>query len=395
MSDGVKTISRKKLFEKVWSKPMIAISKEYGLSDVGMAKLCKRHNIPRPPRGYWARIASGQMPHKAVLPQPDNDVTIQIWAHEGESALPPKIREETEPALEKIGPISVRDDLRGCHWLVGLAKEMLSNREAEANGLYILPRDAPLCLRVSKASFHRALRIMDALIKGMEDQGWKVGEGPKANVLGMDISLSLSEGLMAKTEEPEGGDLKGSYYFRHNRITHKQVPSGDLVLMIDGEYWDGRCRRKWADGIRQRLENLLPDILGEMIVIAGRRKQRQIEREEEERRREEQRQREREELERKIRLKKQIRAEQAKVDALLQEAEDWRQSRELRAYIESRKQRHGENQKGAALSDDFEKWLRWATEQADRLDPLASSPPSILDKATSDVMEAEERPSYW
>ena len=49
MSNEVKTITRKQLYDKVWSTPMTAIAKEYGLSDVGMAKLCKRHEIPRPP----------------------------------------------------------------------------------------------------------------------------------------------------------------------------------------------------------------------------------------------------------------------------------------------------------------------------------------------------------
>ena len=80
MPNEVKTITRKQLYEKVWSTPMTAISKEYGLSDVGMAKLCKRHNIPRPPRGYWARVEHGQKPPKVELPNPDQDANIEIHA---------------------------------------------------------------------------------------------------------------------------------------------------------------------------------------------------------------------------------------------------------------------------------------------------------------------------
>jgi len=30
--------------------------------------------------------------------------------------------------------------------------------------------------------------------------------------------------------------------------------------------------------------------------------------------------------------------------------------------------------------DEFAAYLKWARDQADRLDPLAASPPSILDK---------------
>ena len=49
------TINRKELYKKVWEMPITQLSKEYGLSDVGLAKICKKHNVPRPPRGYWAR----------------------------------------------------------------------------------------------------------------------------------------------------------------------------------------------------------------------------------------------------------------------------------------------------------------------------------------------------
>ena len=45
-------ISRKDLYERVWAEPIQKLSKEYGLSDVGLAKVCRRYNIPIPPRGY-------------------------------------------------------------------------------------------------------------------------------------------------------------------------------------------------------------------------------------------------------------------------------------------------------------------------------------------------------
>ena len=67
MPKTTRTITRKQLYEKVWSTPMTAISKEYGLSDVGMAKLCKRHDIPRPPRGYWAQVQHGQIQQALTL----------------------------------------------------------------------------------------------------------------------------------------------------------------------------------------------------------------------------------------------------------------------------------------------------------------------------------------
>lgn len=48
-------LTREELFEKVWSQPTRKLAEEYGISDVGLAKICKRLNILRRPQGFWAR----------------------------------------------------------------------------------------------------------------------------------------------------------------------------------------------------------------------------------------------------------------------------------------------------------------------------------------------------
>ncbi len=60
-------ITRKELFEKVWEKPMTQVSKELGISDVGLKKICRRHQIPVPGRGYWAKKAAGKLVSKGRL----------------------------------------------------------------------------------------------------------------------------------------------------------------------------------------------------------------------------------------------------------------------------------------------------------------------------------------
>jgi hypothetical protein len=62
------TLSRSKLYELVWSKPVTELAKDFGISDVALAKRCRAINIPLPPRGYWARIAAGQKPKRPALP---------------------------------------------------------------------------------------------------------------------------------------------------------------------------------------------------------------------------------------------------------------------------------------------------------------------------------------
>src|SRR5690349_445279 len=62
------TLSRDDLYELVWSKPMRELAKDFGISDVALAKRCRRLAIPLPGRGYWARFDAGQQPYRPKLP---------------------------------------------------------------------------------------------------------------------------------------------------------------------------------------------------------------------------------------------------------------------------------------------------------------------------------------
>jgi len=55
---------REKIYQEIWSEPIQHVAKKYNLSDVGLAKVCKKLNIPRPGRGYWAIKAAGKTTSK-------------------------------------------------------------------------------------------------------------------------------------------------------------------------------------------------------------------------------------------------------------------------------------------------------------------------------------------
>lgn len=60
-------LSREELFALVWEKPTREVAKELGVSDVAIGKLCTRLQVPKPPRGYWARVQSGRTPRRPPL----------------------------------------------------------------------------------------------------------------------------------------------------------------------------------------------------------------------------------------------------------------------------------------------------------------------------------------
>src|SRR5215469_1599259 len=64
----IMAVSREKLFDEVWAEPMTTVAKRYGISSSYLARVCERMNVPRPVRGYWARVEAGQAARKPPLP---------------------------------------------------------------------------------------------------------------------------------------------------------------------------------------------------------------------------------------------------------------------------------------------------------------------------------------
>ena len=56
--------NRAELYEKVWSQPMRVLAQHYGVSDVYLARVCRRLRIPLPGLGYWAKKSAGKATKK-------------------------------------------------------------------------------------------------------------------------------------------------------------------------------------------------------------------------------------------------------------------------------------------------------------------------------------------
>jgi hypothetical protein len=57
--DKAKNIPLKEDLEKIiWTMPTTKIAEFYNVSDVAIAKWCKKYNIEKPPRGYWTKQKS-------------------------------------------------------------------------------------------------------------------------------------------------------------------------------------------------------------------------------------------------------------------------------------------------------------------------------------------------
>ncbi len=376
---------RSELYQQVWSTPMVQLAKTYGLSDVGLAKICKKHDVPRPPRGYWAKLQHGKKSKREPLPGRRKDYEIEMHDPSECRIKSPELHKEVSESVsvesEPEKRITVNETLRGSHPVVRASNERLQRAKTDDVG-FIIPEGIKLDVTVSKQALHRALLIIDAILKAVDERGYQTGPGPTVTILETTITFSISEQTDTVKEEPEDPDLEGRYVFGHSRFREKRVPSGRLVLQIDDadSYWARGCRQTWRDGKKQRLENRLNSFLSGLIEVAARKREHEEEQARREEERQQERQREEAEYERRVAIYAKARKERERVDDLFMRAEAWELSNRLRAFIEAETQKqirkHGKIEPGT----EFAEWREWAIKQADRQDPLKESPPSILDE---------------
>jgi hypothetical protein len=261
---------------------MVKLSREFGLSDRGLAKLCARHRIPVPGRGFWARAASGQKVKTAPLPSPEKGDQIVVIDGAGPPATPepppPEVLAQIEFEKRPENLISVSEDVVRYHPLVRAARESLAPRKQDHKRGLVSSGPGTLHVRVSPASKGRALRILDALVKACEVRGFEV-RGSEVQVsaasaqdaetivkvYGEDVRLALEERCRSVEHvltATERKDLaKGSAYWVPK---HDTVPTGLLFLQIDHFF----SKTTWRDSAKVRLETCLNDVMVALVQTA-------------------------------------------------------------------------------------------------------------------------------
>lgn len=81
------SVSPDRLFFEVWSRPATKIAVELGVSDKAIDKRCTRENVPKPPRGYWAKVQNGIAHYDALFQLGWTEVDIRAL---GERKFAPK-----------------------------------------------------------------------------------------------------------------------------------------------------------------------------------------------------------------------------------------------------------------------------------------------------------------
>jgi hypothetical protein len=186
------SITRGKLYEEVWAEPMTKVAARYNVSSSFLARVCKRLNVPRPERGYWAQLEVGKAPPKPDLPEARPGDELE-WARDGEPnrvarALPKPPDEVEQNARQPRRMRPVRHDL-----LVGAREHFEAARESD-NG-YLRPAKRRLVdVFATRGTLDRALDLANTLFLALEDRGYRVTFAPLDQHLRRPVVGERSEG---------------------------------------------------------------------------------------------------------------------------------------------------------------------------------------------------------
>src|SRR5207302_8687484 len=163
------------IYDLVWTESVRSVARRHGISDVALAKACRKMRIPIPRRGYWARVAAGQKVKRPSLPtlRPGDPSEYRL-SRLNQNSLAPEIAAALRKEAATEDRIQVAGELVSPHPLVETASTVLAKAKPNKEGLILRQDRRCLDIQVSPALVGRALRIMDALLKALEQRGYKV-----------------------------------------------------------------------------------------------------------------------------------------------------------------------------------------------------------------------------
>ena len=175
-SDIVTAVSRERLYKEVWSEPMTKVAARYGVSSSFLARVCTRMNVPRPERGYWAKLAVGKAPKQPPLPDARPGDELE-WSRDGESRRVPRPLPQP-PGKAPVRRRRPRTTRPSTHRLLAGAREHFDVARETDDG-YLKPQKKLLLdLVVSKESLTRGLNMVNDLLLALEDRGHRVVIAP-------------------------------------------------------------------------------------------------------------------------------------------------------------------------------------------------------------------------
>jgi hypothetical protein len=383
-------MTRDELHKHVWTTPIQLLSEALGLSDIGLAKTCRQMEVPKPGRGYWARLDAGQSVEQIQLPPPSAGAvrkwTFDVaanrrrradWAANNFSA---PIKGNSSPRLALPG------EQEPLHEIAERHRVAFEKAKPDENGFVSLDLQTLFRCEVSAVGVPRLIRAIHALVAELEARNCRLARGNQqfANlsaVRGDDrLPVHWREALEEIEREPTAEEKRKpswTWQLKQKRAT------GQLTVEVSATGLRGQ--RSWTESQSKPIEEVLARVM-EKIAAAFEGLEAQRQREAERQRQQVEYQQQRAEQEAKQEKERQEQERLTKHQNALREidrirrfnlgvaAQKWEDSERVLAFLAAL-ERHWRGEEAAELSLVLQDWLTWARTEATKLTPWSDGYP--------------------
>jgi len=365
------TFNREQLYKEVWETPVSKLSESYGISFSQLKKVCNELNIPTPDSGYWTKVRMGKSVKIKPLPNSEKDSCSIISGSDKQIKLHEKLP-------KGYRPITVSSQLRSLHPLVERTSDYLNDRGKSRNSRLRSRGSNILDVSVTPKHLKRALKILDAVVKEFERQGYKV-HTTSYNGLSKSYVIIENEEIYFHLHE------KGQRVKRENNKSrwdsYDHVNTGELILgLSDSMYWSRT--RAIADGKTTKLEDKLDRFFISVFDLAEKEKAKSLEYENFQKEAELKRKKLAEIEEKKRQIKenreRKFQEELNRRTSLENDSKAYTISNDIYQLIEAVNIKIKKHTLNDIQRNRLNEWKTWATGHADRLNPVENVIEEIL-----------------
>lgn len=201
-----KQITREQLYEEVWREPMLKVGLRHGVSSSFLARVCSALNVPRPPRGYWAKLEFGKNPGKQPpLPVARAEDRL-VWNRTQDADIVRRPLPVAPTRRTSSSPVPLRRTK--VHPLIVGARDLFTKGRKTEPGLLKPAKKLLVDLVVTEALLDQMLAFANNLFLRLEAAGHRV------------LIASADSGYQRENVDEREAPQKGAY--RHD------VPSAPL-----------------------------------------------------------------------------------------------------------------------------------------------------------------------
>lgn len=210
--------TRAAIYQLVWSKPMSSVAKDFGISDVALKKICVKHRIPSPSRGYWAKKEAGKPVKQPRLVETADPLDERVAIGDNSQAeLPEAVRKVLQearaartprPQVPITGHQLIVIPLQRIHAAIAPTAKRLRTQKPDKDGVVSAAVSGCCGIEISAIHAERCIAVLDALARTLAIQNIDLtptGAAMAVTASGAKVKFRLLEYVERKKTRPDAG----------------------------------------------------------------------------------------------------------------------------------------------------------------------------------------------